>query len=185
MPSTCARIVGLRSRCIIRGGALSSARPIAACSVCRMVACNCGESSAMFSAITIDTTSETTPMMMNCDCQLPNSGSVIPAIAADRKLAPTGPQVQNPNAVARPIRGEKSRTSGAVQATAMPSTKYSATRTTSSSVGLDTSAMAKHRMAVTSMAGTSGVTRPTLSASRPASTPDTAPASAAAAEMAP
>jgi hypothetical protein len=47
--------------------------------------------------------SDTTPMMVACDCHaLPNSGSVNPAMNEVRHDAPTGPQVQNAKACARP-----------------------------------------------------------------------------------
>jgi hypothetical protein len=115
----------------------------------------------MFSAITIDMTSETAPMMTNCDRQEPAKiGSVQAARPAASRLAPTGPQVQNPNACARPVRGEKSRTSGAVLAIAMPSTNASTTRASSRSCGPVTSVMARQHPEVSSINGTNSLTRP-------------------------
>jgi hypothetical protein len=140
----------------------------------------------MLAAITIESTSEMQPMITNWDCHAsPNSGSVSPAIAAARKLAPTGPQVQNPKACARPMRGEKSRTSGAVLAIATPSMNDSTTRAASSWPGVRISAIAKQHNAVSIISGISRRTRPTLSVSRPPTIPATAPATAATAEIAP
>ncbi|MEJ3658843.1 hypothetical protein WEH80_38395 [Actinomycetes bacterium KLBMP 9759] len=185
MPSRCAQTTGLRSRSDIRAGRSLSALPTACCSVWRMVACRAGDSSAMLKAITIEITSDSAPMITNWDCHVPKYASVAPAMAAERKFAPTGPHVQNPNAVARPMRGEKSRTSGAVAATAIPSTNDSTIRVASSCAGESTSVIAKHNREVSSMVGTSSRTRPTLSVQRPAMMPATAPESADAAEIAP
>ena len=80
--------------------------------------------------------------------------------AGGKQARSTGPQVQNPNACARPVRGEKSRTSGAVPAIAMPSTNASMTRASSRSCGPVTSVMARQHPAVSSINGTNSLTRP-------------------------
>lgn len=140
----------------------------------------------MLNAIMRDTTSDIAAMMTNWDRQESwKSGRVALATAAARKLAPTGPQVQNPNACARPIRGEKSRTSGAVPAMAIPSMTDSAMRASISCVGEWTAVMTRQQTVVSSMSGMSRRTRPRLSVSRPPRTEASAPATVASADTVP
>jgi hypothetical protein len=146
---------------------------------------SCGDRSAMKNMIPRENTSATVPMMTTCDRQLPKTGSVTAAMPAARKLPPTGPQVQNPNAVARPNRGEKSRTRPAVVVTAAPSTNSSRQRNTSNCAGVCTTTMAMLHKAASNSAGTRSRTRPCRSASRPPIAAETPPTATAAAPIRP
>jgi hypothetical protein len=120
------------------------------------------------------------------DCQeLPNSGSVRPASAEARNAAPTGPQVQNANACARPIRGEKSRTSEAVMVTPAPSMNSIRQRTASSPVTESTVASRKLQAAVMVRVGTSRATRPHRSDRMPPNPAEMPPTSTDRAAMSP
>ncbi|GAA3312061.1 hypothetical protein GCM10020219_021210 [Nonomuraea dietziae] len=93
-------------------------------------------------------------MMIACDCHaLPNIGSVRLAMTEARKEAPTGPQVQKPNACALPTRGEKSRTRLAVIVMAAPSMNSMRQRTNISPPTVSTVASRKLQAAVTVRVG--------------------------------
>jgi hypothetical protein len=83
------------------------------------------------------------------------------------------------------MRGEKSRTSGAVPAIAIPSTNASAIRATRNSPTESVSVIAKQHSAVTIISGIRSLTRPTMSTSRPPMMEAIAPDSAPAPETAP
>jgi hypothetical protein len=109
----------------------------------------------MLVAMTMVATTDTAAMMKNCERQESwNIGSVQAAISAASTLAPTGPQVQEPKAYARPSRGEKSRMSGAVLASANPSTNDNRTRAPTRWSRFWTAVISRQHPVVSSIIGT-------------------------------